>query len=113
MGVEFSIPFFGGIMKKIKDYIEKINDEIDGAKEYIEKALWYKSKGDNTRYTKYKEMSMQELNHAMNIHQFATEDIEQLEKVYPDIPQDMMDKWTKSHNEYVEKIAWIKQMQSM
>ena len=34
-------------------YIEKINDEINGAKEYIEKALWYKAKGDNNRYTKY------------------------------------------------------------
>lgn len=100
-------------MKKIKDYIDKIEDEICGAKEYIETALWYKAKGDNNRYAKYKEMSIQELGHAMNIHQFAAEDIDALEKVYPDIPEDMMNKWTKSHNEYVEKVAWIKQMQSM
>ena len=100
-------------MKKIKDYVDKIDDELSGAKEYIEKALWYKSKGDTNRYTKYKEMSIQELNHAFNIHQFAVEDIEALEKVYPDVPEAMMDKWNKSHNEYVEKTAWIKQMQSM
>lgn len=100
-------------MKKIKDYVEKIDDELCSAKEYIEKALWYKAKGNNDRYSKYREMSNQELGHAMNIHQFAVEDIEQLEKVYPDIPQDMLDSWNKSHNEYVEKTAWIRQMQSM
>ena len=100
-------------MKKIKDYVEKIDDEIDGAKEYIEKALWYKAKGDTNRYAKYKEMSMQELNHASNIHQFATEDIAELERVYPDIPQDMMDKWSTAHKKYIEKAAWIKQMLAM
>ena len=100
-------------MNKIKEYVEKIDDEIEGAKEYIEKALWYKAKGDGNRYTKYKEMSIQELGHAMNIHQFAAEDIEQLERVYTDIPEAMMDKWTKSHNEYVEKVAWLKQMQAL
>lgn len=99
-------------MKKIKDYVDGIEDELESAKEYIEKALWYKS--DNSdRYSKYKEMSMQELGHASNLHQFAMEDIEKLEKNYPDIPQDMMDKWNHAHNEFVEKTAWIRQMQSM
>ena len=100
-------------MKKIKDYIEKMNDEIEGSKEYIEKALWYKAKGDATRYTKYKEISIQELGHAMTIHQFAAEDIEDLKRVYPDVPEAMQDAWDKAHNEYVEKVAWIKQMQNM
>ena len=100
-------------MKKIKDYVNGIEDELNSAKEYIEKALWYKAKGDSTRYSKYREMSNQELEHAMNLHQFAVEDIEKLESVYPDIPQDMLDSWNKSHNEYVEKTAWIRQMQSM
>ena len=100
-------------MKKIKDYVEKIDDELCSAKEYIEKALWYKAKNNSDRYNKYKQMSMQELEHAMNIHQFAVEDIDTLEKVYPDIPEDMMRKWEESHNEYVDKTAWIKQMQAM
>lgn len=100
-------------MKKIKEYIDTINDEIEGAKDYIEKALWYKAKGDNNRYAKYRELSLAETNHAMVIHQFAAEDIEALEKVYPDVPEEMQDAWDKAHNEYVEKIAWIKQMQNM
>ena len=100
-------------MKKIKDYVEKINEEIDGAQEDIEKALWYKAKGDANRYTKYKEMSIQELGHAMTVHQFASEDIVELKNVYPDFPEEMQDAWDKAHNEYVEKVAWIKQMQTM
>ena len=100
-------------MTKIKRYVKDIEDELDGAKCYIEKALWYKSNGNNERYSKYREMSMQELNHAMNLHEFAVADIEQLEKVYPEIPEKMLDAWDKSHNEFVEKTAWIKQMQSM
>lgn len=100
-------------MKKIKEYVDLIEDELCSAKDYIEKALWYKAKDNGERYTKYKEMSMQELSHAMNLHQFAMEDIEELEKTYPDIPEEMMKKWEESHNEFIEKVAWIKQMQNM
>lgn len=100
-------------MKKIKDYVDGIEDELCSAKEYMEKALWYKAKDNSERYSRYKEMSIQELGHASNLHQFAMEDIERLEKVYPDIPEDMMKKWEDSHNEFVEKTAWIRQMQNM
>lgn len=100
-------------MTKIKKYVEDIAEELKGAKDYIEKALDYKAAGNTTRYAKYKDMSMQELGHAMALHEMAAQDIEQLKTVYPDIPQDMMDKWEKSHKEFVEKAAWIKQMQAM
>ena len=59
------------------------------------------------------EMSVQELEHGNHLHQFAVKDIEKLKSVYPEIPTDMMDKWEHAHKEYVEKAAWIKQMQSM
>ena len=100
-------------MTKIKLYVEGIADEIKGAKEYAEKYLWYKAKGNTTRSSRYKEMATQELEHASNLHEFATEDIESLERVYPEIPNDMMEAWDKSHKEYVEKVAWVKQMLSM
>lgn len=100
-------------MTKIKKYVEDIAEELDGAKHYIETALEYKAMNDTTRYTKYKEMSMQELGHAQALHDFAVQDIEKLKAVYPDIPNNMLDKWNKSHVEFVEKTAWIKQMQAM
>ena len=100
-------------MTKIKKYVEDIAEELDGAKKYMETALEYKASGDAGRYAKYKEMSIQELAHAMNLHDFAAQDIEKLKTVYPDIPQNMMEKWEKSHVNYVEKAAWIRQMQAM
>ena len=100
-------------MTKIKKYVEDIGEELDGAKHYIEKALEYKAMNDSTRYAKYKEMSLQELGHAQALHDFAVQDIERLKAVYPDIPSNMLDKWNKSHVEFVEKTAWIKQMQAM
>ena len=100
-------------MTKIKKYVEEIKDELDGAKHYMETALEYKAMGDSSRYNTYKEMSVQELGHAMNIHQFAVQDIEKLKAVYPEVPQAMLDKWNDSHIDFVEKSAWIKQMQAM
>ena len=100
-------------MTKIKKYVDGIADELDSAKEYIEKALEYKSMGNADRYNGYKEMSIQEIGHAMRLHDYAVQDIEQLKTVYPEIPQKMMDAWDKSHVDFVEKTAWIKQMQAM
>lgn len=100
-------------MNKIKNYVDEIADELDGAKHYIETALEYKALNDINRYNKYKEMSVQELGHAMSIHEFATQDIEHLRGVYPEIPQKMLDAWDKAHVDYVEKAAWIRQMQAM
>ena len=104
-------------MTKIKKYVDQIAEELDGAKNYIEKALEYKAMGNNsdnaTRYNTYKEMSIQELSHANNIHQFAVQDIERLKAVYHEIPSDMMESWEKAHKNFVEKAAWIKQMQMM
>ena len=69
--------------------------------------------GDSDRYAKYKSMATDELNHAMIIHEIAAKDIEKLKAVYPDIPQSMMESWEKSHKDYVERVAWIKQMLAM
>ena len=100
-------------MTKIKKYVKDIADELDGAKHYIEMALEYKAMGDSERYNGYKTMSMAESEHANRIHQYAVQDIEKLKAVYPDIPQEMLDKWDHAHVEFVEKAAWIRQMQSM
>ena len=103
-------------MQKIKKYVDGIAEELHDAKEYREKALEYKAMniGDAmNRYNTYKTMSIQELDHAMKLHEMAVQDIEQLRTVYPDIPQKMQESWDKSHVDFVEKTAWIKQMQAM
>ena len=105
-------------MTNIKKYKEQIEEELDGAKHYIEIALEYKAMGNGNpdnmdRYNTYKAMSIQELEHATRLHQYAVQDVKKLKAVYPDVPPSMQDKWDKTHEEFVEKSAWIKQMQSM
>ena len=100
-------------MTKIKKYVDGIAEELHDSKCYIETALEYKAAGNSDRYNGYKTMSVQELEHAMRLHEYAVQDIEALKVVYPEIPQKMMEVWEKSHVEYVEKAAWIKQMQAM
>ena len=100
-------------MTKIKKLIAHLDDESEGAKEYAEKSLEYKALGNSDRYTKYRQMANDELNHAMIIHEIAVQDIEALKAVYPQIPNEMMDKWETAHKVYVERVAWIKQMLSM
>lgn len=99
-------------MTKIKKFVEHICDELDGAKEYAEKYIEYKAAEKNTAAARYKEMADDELKHARYIHDMAVAEIEQLEKVYTQ-PESMREMWEKSHREYVEKAAWIKQMLAM
>lgn len=100
-------------MTKIKKYVDNIADELHDSKCYMEKALEYKAAGNSDRYNGYKTMSVQELEHAMRLHDYAVQDIEALKAVYPEVPQKMQDEWDKSHISFVEKTAWIKQMQAM
>lgn len=99
-------------MKKIKKLADKIEDEIHGAKEYAECYLTEKAKGNTSLANRYREMANDELKHATYIHDIAVSEIETLSKVYKP-PQEMLDKWERVHNKYIEKVAWIKQMMAM
>ena len=99
-------------MRRIKDLADHIAEELDGAKEYAETYLDYKVKGNGNRASQYKSMAQDELNHANIIHDVAVSEIAELSKVYTP-PSGMEEAWTKSHKEYVEKAAWIKQMLTM
>jgi hypothetical protein len=99
-------------MKYISDYADRMSDEIEDAKYYAEKYVECKAKGHIDRATKYKELANDELKHAMVIHEIATKEIEDVSKVFV-APSEMMEKWEKAHKEYVERVAWVKQMLAM
>ena len=96
-------------MKKIKEYVEAIKDEIEGAKDYAEKAVECKVKGNAMKASRYREMAEDELKHAMYLNEWAVAEIEAISKVYT-APVDMMEKWEREHKKYVEDVALIKQM---
>ena len=99
-------------MRSIKNYVEAIDEELEGAKDYAEKYVERKAKGDMQSANRYKEMANDELKHASYIHEWAVKEIDEISKVYT-APVEMQEAWEKSHKEYVEKTAWIKQMLAM
>jgi hypothetical protein len=99
-------------MKMIKMYVDSMDDEIEGAKNYAEKYVECKAKGDMNKANRYKEMAGDELKHAMYQHEWAVAAIDEVSKVFK-APAAMEEAWTKAHKEYVERVAWIKQMLSM
>lgn len=96
-------------MTKIKQYVEQIDEELCGAKDYAEKYIEQKAMGSATWATKFKEMASDELKHANYLHDFAIQEIQKLNEVFKPT-KEMEDTWDASHKEYVEKAAWIKQM---
>ena len=99
-------------MKTIKWYVESIEEELESAKQYAEKYVELKANDDIHSANIYKEMATDELKHASYEHEFAIKEIHKISNVYT-APSDMQEKWEKSHKEYVEKSAWIRQMLSM
>lgn len=99
-------------MRKIKHYVEEIEEEVEGARRYAEKYVEEKAKGQTTLANRYREMAGDELKHATYIHEMAVAEIEQISKVFKP-PVEMEEKWEKAHKEFVEKVAWIKQMLAM
>lgn len=99
-------------MKKIKHYVDEICDELNSAKEYAEMYVEYKAKGDSQWASRFQSMANDELNHANIIHELAVKETEEISQVFK-APAEMQEVWDKSHADYVEKAAWIRQMLSM
>lgn len=96
-------------MKIIKDYVNKIEDELESAQDYAEQYVYQKASGNSEYYSRYRLMSEQELDHAIFIHDIAVREIEKIRDVYQP-SQEMLDKWNASHAEYVQKVAMIRLM---
>ena len=96
-------------MRKIKKFVDAISEELEDAKEYAESYVEAKAKGETGIATRYKEMAGDEIKHAMYLHEMVVAEIKEISKVYTP-PAEMEEKWNKAHKEYVEKVAWVKQM---
>ena len=99
-------------MRTIKKYVEDIDEEIEGAKKYAEKYVEAKAKGDTIKANRFREMASDELKHATYLHEWAVAEIQEISKVFV-APVEMQEKWDKAHKEYVEHVAWIRQMLAM
>ena len=99
-------------MTRIKNLADQMKEEVESAKDYAEEYLTFKAKDNSMWANRYKEMAQDELKHANYLHERAVAEIDELSKVYTP-PTEMMEKWEHSHKEFIEKVAWIKQMLTM
>lgn len=99
-------------MKKIGLLVAEIDEELEGAKNYAERYVALKAEGKSSWANTFKDMAGDELKHASNIHAYAVEEINKLNTVFTP-PAEMQEMWDKSHKDYVERAAWVKQMLAM
>lgn len=99
-------------MRIIKKLVNRIDDELHSAKNYAEKYVEYKSKGDMNCANKYKEMAQDEIKHAMYFHDFVVSKIQDISKTITP-PTEMEKKWEYDHKDYIERVAYIKQILTM
>ena len=93
-------------MRIIKEMVDHISEEIEGAHTYAEKYIEAKASG-SSRASAYRQMALDELSHAERIHEFAVQDIEKISAVSPP-PVAMEERWKHEHKKYVEDVAKIK-----
>lgn len=96
-------------MKVIHKFIEQMKEELEGARNYAEKYLEHKARGEMAIAKKYAEMAEDELKHATYIKEITTGEVEELKKVYK-FPESLDEEWIHAHKHFAECMAITKQM---
>lgn len=98
-------------MREIKELIGFIDDEIEGAGEYLSYAV--KMKGvDDLAYQTALRLAAQEIEHVDAWHTVAVEAIRlkraDMKAKGQEVPAYMQEMWDDEHKEYVEKVSKLK-----
>lgn len=96
-------------MKKLEKHLDHIREELEGAIEYAEDYIGEKMKGNATKAQKFREMAMQEMQHAANWYEWTEQYCSELNTVMPLSDEDL-DEWDKCKRYYANKTAIIKYM---
>lgn len=94
-------------MKKIDKMRCHLKDEVEGAKNYAEKYIFYANSKPVWAET-YARMAKQEVEHAKNLHKMYQESVEEMKW----IPEDALEEWEKCVNYMSETIALVEIMLS-
>ena len=93
-------------MKILDKMIDCLHDEVEGAREYAEKYIDSKAKGNIPRANKYKEMANDELKHASYLREFAIADAESIKRVHP-LSEEEATAWEHAHRRLNDEIAMV------
>ena len=99
-------------MKLIKTLSEMIEDEIDGAREYIKLALKVKDEKPELARTLFN-ISNQEMEHMKALHDLVVNLIAEYRRDYGDPPPPMLAVYDYLHEKHINAAAEVKAMQGM
>ena len=99
-------------MKIIKTLSDMIEDEIEGACEYVKKALEYKDEHRELADTLYN-ISTEEMDHITRLHNAVVKEINAYRKEHGEPPGAMMAVYEYLHRKHIDKVAEIKRYQEM
>lgn len=99
-------------MKIFNLLIDKVNDEIDDAHDYVKRALCYKEDYPALSKTFY-ELSLDELKHMERLHGEVTKLIEEYRRAEGEPPEAMLAVYNYLHDKMIARTAEVKTMQGM
>ena len=96
-------------MQKIRDIARNIEEELNDACKYAQLALDSKKDDPDLSETFY-ELSKEEMEHAMKLHEQVVRIIDNYRKTNGDPPERMQGRYDYMHEQYMEKAAKVKGM---
>ena len=98
-------------MKLIKELTERIEEEIDGAEEYVKEAIKLKLEHPSLAKTLY-DISNQEMSHIDMLHAEVVKLIEEHRRTHGEPPAPMMAVYEYLHERHIDKVNTIKLLQA-
>lgn len=99
-------------MKIIKVLSDMIEDEIEGAEEYVKKALEYKDEHRELADTLYG-ISTEEMDHITRLHNAVVKEINAYRKEHGEPSGAMMAVYEYVHGKHIDQVKGIKEYQTM
>ena len=99
-------------MKKIEELSEDIEDELDDACKYIDKAIRYKE-SDKISADMYYQLSVEEIGHMDRLHKRVVDVIMEYRKANGDPPPEMQWRYDYLHQKHIERATNIKIKQTL
>jgi septation ring formation regulator EzrA len=99
-------------MKMLEKMLDHLEDEIDGAREYAEKYIECKARGNVSRATRYKEMAHDELKHATFLKEMDVADVSELKRTYH-MTEEEQSAWDHGQKRLTDQMALVMHILSM